>query len=108
MSLTGYFSNIKNAKEAVEKLKNENYNAYYDINDHIDLINETTASLIYNSAAYKPGKGILEAASPMNSGMGKIEEIADINCKVVVKANDNIEQAKKIIREMGGEFRNDA
>ncbi len=104
MKLTGYFSNIKNAKEAVGKLKNKDFKAYYDINDHINSVKDASPSLIYNSAAYEPGKGVLEAASHMNSGMGKMEEIADINCKVIVETDDNVEKAKEIIKKMGGEF----
>lgn len=45
----------------------------------------------------------LAAASPMASGMGTFEEIASIDCKVVVEGNNkNIENAKHIISSMGG------
>lgn len=45
----------------------------------------------------------LAAASPMVSGMGRFQEVADINCKVVVEVNDrDKENAKSIIKSLGG------
>ncbi|SKC40934.1 hypothetical protein [Maledivibacter halophilus] len=42
-------------------------------------------------------------ASPMVSGMGRMNEVADIDCKVVVEAEENdMDDAKKIIKDMGG------
>ena len=49
--------------------------------------------------------GPLAAASPMVSGMGGFEEIADVNYKVIVNTEDNnVEKAKQIIKKMGGDL----
>jgi len=49
--------------------------------------------------------GPLAAASPMVSGMGGFEEIADVNYKVIVNTEDNnAEKAKQIIKKMGGDL----
>lgn len=117
MKIEGYFSNIKTANETVSNLKNQGFKeAFTDINDHINnayspggfIGTKDRASL---SAAVLGGDNIsgeritssLAAASPMVSGMGKFEEVADINCKVVVEADDkDADNARNIILKMGG------
>lgn len=111
MKIEGYFSNIKTANEVAEKLKSEGFNgAFTDINEHMN--NAYTKSGVVGSrdissmsqAIFGDEHGSsLAAASPMASGMGGFEEIANINYKVVVEAKDgNAENAKEIIRRMGG------
>lgn len=52
-------------------------------------------------------KAPLSAASPMVSGMGNFEEVADFNCKLTVDtSNMEHEKAKQIISDSGGEFDN--
>lgn len=120
MKIQGYFSTIKNADMAVNKLKNLGFsNTYRDINDHVGLNNSTESSIpgtenapslagvVLNSGEpinYQD-KATLAAASPMVSGMGGFEEIADINYKVVVDASsDDAENIKRIIEEAGGDI----
>jgi len=117
MKIEGYFSNIKTANETVSKLKNQGFKgAFADINDHMNnayspggfIGTKDRPSL---SAAVLGGDNIngervtspLAAASPMVSGMGGFEEVADINCKVVVEADDkDADNIKNIIIKMGG------
>ena len=113
MKIEGYFSSVKTANEVVAKLKGEGFKgAFVDINEHINnayserglLGTENIASL--SQAVLGEGEKVnspLAAASPMASGMGGFEEIANINCKVVVEVGDrNLENAKNIINSMGG------
>lgn len=120
MKVEGYFANIKTANEAVAKLKEAGFDkAVVDINDHyIDDRNVETnlagtemstslSGLVLESDANGIGKGKspLNAASPMVSGMGGFEEIADVNCKVIVNTDERASgQAKQILREMGGDL----
>ncbi|MCX8129622.1 MAG: hypothetical protein N3I35_05910 [Clostridia bacterium] len=120
MKVEGYFAGIKTANEAVSKLKGEGIQkAAVDINDHYrDDRNvetnvpgtETSVSLsglVLESDGHGIGKGKspLNAASPMVSGMAGFEEIADVNCKVIVYVDEeNLEKVKQIIRETGGEL----
>lgn len=121
MKIESYFSGIKAANEAVEALKKVGINdAVVDINDHYTGINNpgtnlpTTASSTNSLASYvltsddplgDPMLGPLAAASPMVSGMGGFEEIADINYKVIVNADTkNEEKAKQVITKMGGDL----
>ncbi|KOA18075.1 hypothetical protein CLHOM_35260 [Clostridium homopropionicum DSM 5847] len=111
MKIEGYFSNIKTANEVVGKLKSEGFKgAFTDINEHMN--NAYTKSGVLGSrdissmsqAIFGDEQGSsLAAASPMASGMGGFEEIANVNCKVVVEAKDrDTENAREIIRRMGG------
>ena len=121
MKIESYFSGIKAANEAVEALKKVGINdAVADINDHYTGINNpgtnlpTTASSTNSLASYvltnddplgDPMLGPLAAASPMVSGMGGFEEIADINYKVIVNTDTkNEEKAKQVITKMGGDL----
>ncbi|AQR94970.1 MULTISPECIES: hypothetical protein [Clostridium] len=121
MKLEGYFSGIKAANDAVETLKRAGItDAAADINEHYTGNNNpgtnlpTTASSTNSLANYvltsdsplgDPMLGPMAAASPMVSGYGKFEEIADVNYKVIVNADDqNAEKAKQIIVKMGGDL----
>lgn len=118
MKLKGYFGNLKDANEVVEKLKSKGFkNSFVDANDHyignrdvnIDLPGtsggESLANLVLNSGADSLDKGNapLAAASPMVSGMGSTEEITDINyCVIVDMDGGDTNLAKSIIVDMGG------
>lgn len=111
MKIEGYFSGIKAANEAVEKLKSEGFKgAFADINEHLNnaysqngFVGSKDVSSLSQAVLGENDNSPLAAASPMASGMGGFEEIADMNCKVVVEASDgNVESAKKIISSMGG------
>jgi hypothetical protein len=118
MKIEGFFSGIKNANEAVERLRNAGYkNSYADINEHYIVNNnvdtnfpgnENTPSL--SDLVLRSGdpsevsdKAPLIAASPMVSGMGRFEEVMDVNYKVVATVNDgDSATVSKIIQDMGG------
>ena len=117
MKIEGYFSNIKTANETVAKLNDEGFKgAFVDINEHItnaysqkkfvgsqDVPSLSQAVLGERDMGGENVTSPLAAASPMVSGMGSFEEVADINCKVVVEVGDgNIENVKKMINSMGG------
>ncbi|MFZ5987048.1 MAG: hypothetical protein ACOYWZ_07975 [Bacillota bacterium] len=122
MKIEGYFGNIKTANEAVSKIKSLGLNnAVVDINDHyVDDRNvvtnlpgtETSVSnsglvLESDDITFNMAKAPLEGASPMVSGIGNFEEIADVKCKVIVEADDgSAERVEKIIKSMGGELDN--
>jgi hypothetical protein len=118
MKIEGYFRTIKEANDAVEKLKSAGFNnAYSDINDHyisdrntqINLAGTSTSTSL-SELVMKSGEEILDnsitplsAADPMVSGMAGFEEVADINSKVVVEVtSNNIQEAKNIIENNGG------
>ncbi|MCR4435868.1 MAG: hypothetical protein QHH06_09200 [Clostridiales bacterium] len=120
MRIEGYFGKIKAARETVEKLKELGFKeAFIDMNDHYNENRnvqtnlpgtETSVSLsglVLGSEAYGAvrDKAPLNAASPMVSGMGTFDEIADVNCKVVVDSGESdANKIKQIIREMGGDL----
>ena len=122
MKIEAYFSGIKNANEAVEKLKGAGFNnSVSDINDHYleyntglsavlpgDENTPNLSSLVLNSgpSIEDPSKRPLNAASPMVSGMGSFEEIEDVNYRVIVNLDENDEnKAREIIKQMGGDFK---
>ena len=119
MKIEGFFSRIKNANEAVEKLRKAGFNSYADINEHYMVNNnvetnfpgnENTPSL--SDLVLRSGdpseatdKAPLIAASPMVSGMGNFEEVMDVNYKVVVNAvNSKEAEAREILKSMGGDL----
>lgn len=112
MKIEAFFSGIKAANEAVAKLKQSGYDkAFVDIIDnyfHAEIENSTSLSgLVMESGTNDIDKTLapLAAANPSVSGMGKMEEITDINYKVVVETNkENEGNLKQIIKDMGGEF----
>lgn len=120
MKNEAFFRGIKNANEAVQKLKEQGIDAYTDINDHFQmdrrtkgsngelLSSPTNSDLVLNTGAPRGerDKSPLLAASPMVSGMGGFEEIADVNYKVIVKTDaHNKKEAEKIIKSLGGSMR---
>jgi hypothetical protein len=121
MKIESYFSGIKAANLAVDALKKIGINdAVADLNDHYTGSNNPgtnnpgTASSSNSLSSYvlksddplgDPSLGPLAAASPMVSGMGGFEEIADINYKVIVNTDsNNAERAKQVITKMGGDL----
>ena len=122
MKIEGFFSGIKNANVAVEKLKNAGYaNSKVDLNDHYisDMHHSprlpgtetcpNLSSLVLNTGDFKSddSPSAIKAASPMVSGMGGFEEITDINYKVTVESDDaNARDVKNIIKKLGGDFKN--
>jgi hypothetical protein len=120
MKIEGYFSGIKAANEAVEALKKVGIkDAVSDINDHYTTNNpgqntpgtasstNSLSSLILSNdnPLSNPSLGPIAAASPMVSGYGRFEEIADVNYKVIVNTDDkDAERAKQIMAKMGGEL----
>jgi hypothetical protein len=121
MKIESYFSGIKAANLAVDALKKIGINdAVADLNDHYTGSNNPgtnnpgTASSSNSLSSYvlksddpigDPSLGPLAAASPMVSGMGGFEEIADVNYKVIVNTDSkNAERAKQVITKMGGDL----
>lgn len=122
MEITGYFRNLKDANRAVEILKSAGFeNAISDMNDHyiadmdvhIDLPgaeNSVSLSSIIMQSGHDDAdmsKKSLAAANPAVSGMSGMDEITDINNKVIVKTSQkNINKVKDIIENMGGTLDN--
>lgn len=121
MKLEVFFKGIKNANEAVNKLASEGINAYADINDHYQINTDvrkkeysflptsSNSDLVINSGTTSGNeeRSPMLAASPMVSGMGGFEEIADINYKVIIDAGpDSRRKAEEIIESLGGSLEN--
>ena len=122
MIIEAYFDEMKTAHEAVKKLKESGFDkAYVDLNDHyIDDRNvktnlpgtDTSASLSglvleSDSDGIGRDKAPLNAASPMVSGYGRFEEIADVACKVIIETDEKLkEKVKSIISGLGGTLEN--
>ncbi|ADL53503.1 hypothetical protein [Clostridium cellulovorans] len=121
MKVEGYFSNIKEANETVEKLNNQGFKgAFVDINDHRSSAYSQSGTLGAEGMSSLSGAVLgksnitgerssspLVAASPMVSGMGNFEEVANVECKVVVDINDtDLQNVNNIISSMGGSTKN--
>jgi hypothetical protein len=122
MKIEGYFSGIKNANTAVEKLKGAGYSdVVSDLNEHYSIRSDnftnpgkgrnpsSLSSLILDASGSLGGQdnGPALAASPMASGMGNFEEIADVNYKVIVEAEGkDAERVKGMISDLGGTLDN--
>lgn len=122
MQIEAFFSNIKSANKAVNKLKSSGFsNAYVDMNEHyIDDANAETnipgtetsislSALVLESDAHGiiRDKAPLKAADPMVSGIGRFEEIADVNCKVLVEVSDQeAKRVEQIVNDEGGQLDN--
>lgn len=120
MKIEAYFNNLKAANHAVFRLKNAGFqNAYVDINESVNpapdpQINQagtegaaSLSGLVLESdeSATNQGKAPLLAASPMVSGVGNLDEVADIRCKVVVETDQGDgNAAKQILKDTGGEL----
>ncbi len=117
MKLEGYFENIKAANDTTAKLNKQGFKgAFVDLNEHnnnaysqIGIVGSEEISSLSEAVLGEGGirgddvNSPLAAASPMVSGMGGFEEIADVNCKVVVEVNnENEKDAVNIIKSMGG------
>ncbi|OOM67983.1 hypothetical protein [Clostridium sp. BL-8] len=116
MKIEGYFSGIKAASEAVEALKKVGItDSVVDIKDDHAAVSAPSklgagrnpinlSDLVLTND--KHDSGPLAAASPMVSGYGRFEEIADANYRVIVNVDGpNEEKAKQIINKMGGDLR---
>jgi len=122
MKIVGYFSNTKTANDTLQKLKSEGFDkTRIDMNEHyIDDLNVQTnlpgteagpslLGLIIESDAHviDASKAPLTAADPMVSGMGNFDEIADVNCRVIVEDDGkNADRIKQLIKEGGGDLDN--
>jgi len=122
MKIEGFFSGIKNANKAVEVLKREGFeNSVVDLNSHYvtnmhhssrvagakNGVNLSTLILDTENYSADETTSAIKAVNPMVSGMGSFEELADINYRVIVDAdNRGVEQAKSIIKNMGGNLKN--
>ncbi|EKQ57712.1 MULTISPECIES: hypothetical protein [unclassified Clostridium] len=116
MKIEGFFSGIKAANETVEALKKVGINdAVVDIKEEDAGISDpgnrgaginpiNLSDLVLTNDPHDAGP--LAAASPMVSGYGRFDEIADVNYRVIVNTDDNnAEKAKQIINKMGGDLR---
>jgi hypothetical protein len=122
MRIEGFFSNIKTARNAVDKLRSAGFeSAFVDINDHYNEDRNiqtnlpgtenslSLSGLVLESgeAAVDSSKAPLAAANPMVSGIGQLDEVADVNCKVIIETDaHDAERARQIIRDVGGELVN--
>lgn len=120
MKIEGFFSGIKNANEAVKKLKSLGFsNCYADINEHYIANNNVETNIPGNEntpslsdlvirsgdSSEVSDKSPLIAASPMVSGYGDFEEVMDVNYKVVVNVENQDEQkANEVIKSLGGDL----
>lgn len=121
MRIECFFSGIKNANKAVQKLKSSGFNdAVVDLNDHFNIStdkeqraidsrhNPSLSNLIFTSGAGIDTDGApspLAAASPMASGMGNFEELTDINYKITIDVEEsNMENVKQILKACGGDL----
>lgn len=122
MQMEAFFEGMKAANETVQKLKKAGFDkAYVDMNGHyredrnMDInrvgmeMSASLSDLVLESGSNEKGRGkaTLRAASPMVGGYGRFEEIADVTCRVVVKAGEeDIEKATAIVKENGGSMQN--
>lgn len=121
MKLEGYFDSMKTANETVTKLKEAGYSkavldlnqeALDDWNAHIDPAGSVDAPtlsglVLASGSGWGDGGNPMQAASPMVSGMGGFEEIANVSCKVIVDTESGSSaRAEEIIHQMGGTLDN--
>lgn len=116
MLIRGYFGEVSEANNAIEKLNEKGFNnVFLDANDyhnidldtHTDNIGSATSlsslSLDSSGGGTDEGSSPLRAASPMVSGMGTFNEITDINYTVNVEIdNADLQEVKRIIEDTGG------
>lgn len=119
LKIEGYFSSIKKANDTIKQLQQAGFKtSYLDLKDEYEenrniKINlagtehsSSLSDLVLGSGSTiieDRSKASLAAADPMVSGMANMEEITDINSKIVVEVDDdNVEEAHKIIKDMGG------
>lgn len=119
MKIEGFFASMKTAKETVQKLKGMGFQAVSDINEHYREDRDvqtnlagTGSGLSYSGLtlnsdghALSGDQAPADAASPMASGYGHFEEIADVNCKVIAEVEEkDAEIVKQVLKEMGGDL----
>lgn len=120
MKIEGFFSNFKHAKDTVAELKKKGFDkANVDLNEHyINEMNVQTnppgteaspslSGLVLESDEHvvDRSKAPMTAASPMVSGIGNFDEIADVNYKVIVETGEgDTDRVKQIIKSGGGEL----
>ncbi|MDP4089896.1 MAG: hypothetical protein Q8930_11580 [Bacillota bacterium] len=123
MKVEAYFRSLKAANDAVGKLKSSGYkDSAADLNDHyifhnnpgqnrpgLDISSNSQASLVMKSGSPLDDQryGPLAAASPMVSGMGGFEEVADVNYRVTAEVDEKDEKrVRQMLNDMGGDLRN--
>ena len=118
MRIEIYYNGIKNANNAMKKLKNAGFrNTAVDLNDnYIDLYNSNSGlgsginfSNIINSegSVRNSSQKVLDSGSPMLGGFGNSREIEDTNYKVIINSDLlDSQKLKEIIRETGGQIKN--
>lgn len=124
LKIEGYFPSIKEANEAIKQLQKAGHKtSYLDLKDeyeesrniNINLAGTETAPSLSNLVLGSGGtvledrsKAPAAAADPMVSGMANMEEITDINSKIVVELDNksNSRDVERIIKEMGGTLEN--
>jgi hypothetical protein len=122
MKIEAYFKTIKRANDTVKELQSSGFkNAFVDMRDnHKTDLNVSTnlagtetsgsnSGLVLKSEGHvsndDPRKSPLDAASPMVSGMGGFEEVADYNCKVVIETDSkSTGEVKDILNKMGAKL----
>ena len=116
MRIEIYYKGIKNANEAVKKLKSEGFNnTAVDLNDnYIDPLSSNSDfginfSNVINSSgvSYTSSGRTLPSTSPMISGFGSFRDLENTSYKVIVNSNslDN-EKLKETIKKTGGKIKN--
>ena len=118
MRIEIYYSGIKNANNAVKKLKDSGFpNSIVDLNDsYIDLYNTDSNpesginfSNIINSGGFtrSSSQKVLASGSPMSGGYGNSRELENTNYKVVINSNFfDSQKLKEIVRETDGQIKN--
>lgn len=120
MKIEAYFASTETANKAVEKLKASGFkDAFVDMNEHYNENRNvqtnlpgtessvSLSGLVLESGAHgaQRDKAPLDAASPMVSGMGRFDEIADVNCKVIVETGEgDANKIRQILRDAGGDL----
>ncbi|CAB1245041.1 hypothetical protein [Clostridium sp. HV4-5-A1G] len=118
MRIEIYYNGIKNANDAVKKLKNAGFqNAIVDLNDnYIDLYNansdlepDINFSNVINSDRFSRNSSqkVRTSGSPLLGGYGNSREIENTNYKVVINSDSfDSQKLKEILRETGGQIKN--
>ncbi|MCI1944183.1 hypothetical protein [Clostridium luticellarii] len=118
MRIEVYYNGIKNANNAVEKLKSAGFSsATVDLNDdYIDLNNSSSGlgagmnfSNVINSEGFtrNSSQKVVVSGSPMSGGFGNSKEIEDTGYKVIINSDLlDSQRLKEVIRETGGQIKN--
>ncbi len=122
MHLEGYFGSMKTARDTAEELKQKGYKAFIDSNDEKNADRDfqtnsagtetaiSLSNLVLNGTNANEDtmdKSPLLAASPMVSGVGTFDEIANVKHKLTVEAEENSKsKIVQIIHKAGGTLYN--